>query len=51
VLDGRMPRPKRLGGRRRAYDVHELDAAIDQLPTDEDLVATKDETWSDVDAP
>jgi predicted DNA-binding transcriptional regulator AlpA len=51
VLDGRMPRPKRLVGRRRAWDVRELDAAVDQLPTDEDLAATIDETWSDVDAP
>ena len=32
VKDGRMPRPKRLGGRRKAWDVRALDAAIDDLP-------------------
>jgi predicted DNA-binding transcriptional regulator AlpA len=51
VEDGRMPRPKLLGVHRRAWDVRQLDAAIDQLPNDEDHAPTKDETWSDVDAP
>jgi len=51
VLDGRMPHAKRLGGRRRAWDVRELDAAVDRLPNDEDHAPTSDETWKDVDAP
>jgi predicted DNA-binding transcriptional regulator AlpA len=50
VKDKRMPRPKRLGGRRIAWDVRELDVAVDQLPVETGHVAT-DETWSDVDAP
>jgi predicted DNA-binding transcriptional regulator AlpA len=50
VEDGRMPRAKRLGGRRIAWDVRELDVAVDHLPVEAGGVAT-DETWSDVDAP
>ncbi|MCZ7643572.1 MAG: hypothetical protein M5U33_13915 [Pseudorhodoplanes sp.] len=47
VSDGRMPQPRRLGGRRRAWDVREFDAAIDRLPiAGED----SDATWEDVDA-
>ena len=45
-----MPRPKLLGERRRAWDVRELDLAIDRLPFDGNDVGI-DETWSDVDAP
>jgi predicted DNA-binding transcriptional regulator AlpA len=51
VRDGRMPRPKLLSERRRAWDVRELDAAIDQLPSAGDQAPATDETWSDVDAP
>jgi predicted DNA-binding transcriptional regulator AlpA len=51
VRDGRMPRPKRIGEHRRAWDVRELDAAIDQLPSDGDRASIADETWSDADAP
>jgi predicted DNA-binding transcriptional regulator AlpA len=47
---GRMPRPKRLSDRRIAWDVRELDGAVDRLPADGDGTAA-DETWSDVDAP
>ena len=50
VDDGRMPHPKRLGGRRIAWDVRELDVAVDHLPVEVGGVAP-DETWSDVDAP
>jgi hypothetical protein len=50
VEDGRMPRPKRLGDRRKAWDVRELDGAVDQLPA-EGNVPSADDTWSDVDAP
>ena len=50
VKDGRMPRPKLLGGRRRAWDVRALDAAVDCLPAEGDD-AVGDETWRDIDAP
>jgi predicted DNA-binding transcriptional regulator AlpA len=49
VSDGRMPRPRVLGQRRHAWDVRELDAAIDRLPVQGDDAAA-DETWEDVDA-
>jgi excisionase family DNA binding protein len=49
VSDGRMPHPKLLGGRRRAWDLRALDAAIDRLPVDGKDVQV-DETWGDVDA-
>ncbi len=48
VKDGRMPKPKRLGGRRKAWDVHALDAAVDNLPVEGNDNA--DETWNNVDA-
>ena len=51
VQNGRMPHPKRLGKHRHAWDVRELDAAVDQLPREGDLFQSADETWSDVDAP
>jgi hypothetical protein len=49
VKDGRMPHPKMLGGKRRAWDVRALDAAVDRLPVQGDDAGT-DETWGDVDA-
>lgn len=49
VKDGRMPRPKLLGSRRRAWYVRALDDAIDRLPVD-GQDGQIDETWSDVDA-
>jgi predicted DNA-binding transcriptional regulator AlpA len=49
VDDGRMPRPRLLGGKRRAWDVRALDLAIDRLPIDGDDAGI-DETWGDVDA-
>jgi excisionase family DNA binding protein len=49
VEDGGMPRPRLLGGKRRAWDVRELDAAIDRLPVQGENAAS-DETWGDVDA-
>jgi excisionase family DNA binding protein len=48
VKDGRMPKPRLLGGRRRAWDVRALDAAVDRLPVDGG--AADDETWEDIDA-
>jgi hypothetical protein len=44
-----MPRPKRLGPHRIAWDVHALDSAVDRLPTEGDD-AKADETWVDIDA-
>jgi predicted DNA-binding transcriptional regulator AlpA len=49
VGDGRMPRPRVLSPKRRAWDVRALDAAIDRLPVQGDDPGT-DETWGDVDA-
>jgi predicted DNA-binding transcriptional regulator AlpA len=49
VDDGRMPRPKRLGDRRIAWDVRELDAAVDRLPAES--AVPDDDSWSDIDAP
>jgi predicted DNA-binding transcriptional regulator AlpA len=48
VKEGRMPRAKRVTGRRVAWDVRELDNAVDRLPEVEG--PTADETWSDIDA-
>ena len=51
VDDGRMPPPKRLGPRRFAWDVRELDSAVDQLPTEgADSKNSDDDTWGDVNA-
>lgn len=50
VKSGQMPRARLLGERRRAWDVRQLDIAIDQLPSDGNNTRV-DETWSDVDAP
>ena len=50
VKSGQMPRARLLGERRRAWDVRQLDIAIDQLPSDGNNTPV-DETWSDVDAP
>jgi predicted DNA-binding transcriptional regulator AlpA len=49
VKDERMPKPKRLGPNRIAWDVRELDAAVDRLPTAGND-NTVDNTWEDVDA-
>ena len=49
VREGQMPSAKRLGERRIAWDVRELDAAVDKLPKEAGQ-PTDDETWSDVDA-
>lgn len=47
VENGQMPQPKCLGERRKAWDVRELDAAIDRLPTD-GANSDDDDSWSDV---
>ena len=48
VRAGRMPRPKQLTGRRLAWDVRELDVAVDHLPTVGG--PDTDNSWDDVDA-
>jgi predicted DNA-binding transcriptional regulator AlpA len=50
VKNGGMPRPKRLSSRRLAWDVRELDIAVDRLPNSGDE-KPDDDTWDDVDAP
>jgi hypothetical protein len=41
-----MPKPRVLGNKRRAWDVRELDAAIDALPhDDETATVSTDEGW------
>jgi predicted DNA-binding transcriptional regulator AlpA len=47
IADGRMPRPRVLVDRRLAWDVRELDAAVDSLPHrgDEEVISA-DEGWS-----
>jgi predicted DNA-binding transcriptional regulator AlpA len=53
ISDGLMPKPRRLTERRLAWDVRQLDAAIDRLPIDGDAEATTDATdhsWDDIDA-
>jgi predicted DNA-binding transcriptional regulator AlpA len=47
VAEGRMPRPKRLADRRFAFDVRELDQAVDQLKSDG---TEADDSWDDIDA-
>ena len=47
VRDGRMPRPRCIDAR-KAWDVRQLDAAIDNLPVDGGAV---DDTWDDAHAP
>jgi predicted DNA-binding transcriptional regulator AlpA len=51
VKEGKMPLPKRLGERRKAWDVRALDAAIDQLPDEGEQPSPDDHTWDDDDAP
>jgi predicted DNA-binding transcriptional regulator AlpA len=47
VLDGRMPRPKRINTR-VIWDRRKLEEAFDCLPTDEEEVASKSNSWDDV---
>jgi len=46
VKDGTMPKPKRLSGRRKAWDVRTLDVAVDSLPVENN----DNDTWDNVDA-
>jgi predicted DNA-binding transcriptional regulator AlpA len=42
---GLMPKPRKLGDKRHAWDVRELDAAADALPHDGEELAASDEGW------
>jgi predicted DNA-binding transcriptional regulator AlpA len=46
VERGLMPRPRILFGRRRAWDIRELDIATDALPHDGDELVAADEGWT-----
>jgi predicted DNA-binding transcriptional regulator AlpA len=46
VKDGTMPKPRRLGGRRKAWDVRALDAAVDNLPIEDN----DNDSWDNIDA-
>jgi hypothetical protein len=48
VKAGKMPQPKLLTDRRKAWDVRALDRAVDDLPTAG--IVPDDDTWNDVDA-
>ena len=45
VEEGRMPKPRVLSANRKAYDIRDLDVAIDALPVDGGDEA--DKTWDD----
>jgi len=54
IAEGLMPSPRRLTERRLAWDMRQLDTAIDRLPIDgeaeADTDATDDHSWDDIDA-
>lgn len=49
VGEGLMPKPRTLGSKRLAWDVRELDAAIDALPRDGEAanVIAADDGWGE----
>ena len=56
IAEGLMPGPRRLTERRLAWDMRQLDTAVDRLPQDgvadgnADTDATDDHSWDDIDA-
>jgi predicted DNA-binding transcriptional regulator AlpA len=48
VADRRMPKPRRIDGR-KVWDVRELDLAFDALPRENEPDIAPDETWADFD--
>jgi hypothetical protein len=48
VKAGTMPKPRRLSGRRKAWDVRALDAAVDSLPVESN--DNDNDTWNNIDA-
>lgn len=47
VRNGRMPRPRILTNGRKAWDVRQLDQAIDELPLDGEDAGSADDGWDD----
>jgi predicted DNA-binding transcriptional regulator AlpA len=47
VREGKMPRPRILTDRRRAWDRCELDNAIDHLPRDGENAGSEDYGWDE----
>lgn len=46
VEKGLMPKPRILVGKRKAWDLKELDVATDALPHDGEELAAADEGWT-----
>jgi predicted DNA-binding transcriptional regulator AlpA len=46
VKEGTMPKPRRLSRRRKAWDVRALDAAVDNLPVENN----DNDSWDNVDS-
>jgi predicted DNA-binding transcriptional regulator AlpA len=46
VKGGTMPKPRRLSGRRKAWDVRALDTAVDNLPVEDN----DNDSWDNIDA-
>jgi predicted DNA-binding transcriptional regulator AlpA len=46
VTLGLMPKPRMLVGKRKAWDLRDLDAAIDALPHAGEELAAADEGWT-----
>ncbi|MGY4618569.1 putative DNA-binding transcriptional regulator AlpA [Bradyrhizobium sp. USDA 4472] len=47
VSDGRMPKPRQLTAHRKAWDVRELDVAVDNLPKEGESEGDADDGWDD----
>jgi hypothetical protein len=45
-----MPKPRRLSGRRKAWDVRALDAAVDDLAVANNDNDNDDDSWDNIDA-
>jgi predicted DNA-binding transcriptional regulator AlpA len=47
VSEGRMPKPRQLTPHRKAWDVRELDVAVDNLPKEGESAGNADDGWDD----
>lgn len=47
VIDGRMPKPRQLTQHRKAWDVRELDVAVDNLPKEGESASNADFGWDE----
>jgi predicted DNA-binding transcriptional regulator AlpA len=50
VKEGTMPKPRRLRGKRKAWDVRALDAAVDNLAVADNNNDNDDDSWDNIDA-